>query len=139
MEINTQFFLTVAGTALVVAILVEVLKRWLKRKAEAWWYDAAIITTAFLLAFAASAAAYYANREVIDGPVLAFLGLQGIVVGALATGGYEWVTKLWNFAGGVGNALREARTTITVGNIEDSSGIAIGEDSDSETTISNSG
>jgi CHASE2 domain-containing sensor protein len=132
-DVDPQLFVTVAGIALVVAILVQVLKRWLTRRKEAWWYDAAVITTAFGFAFLASLAGWYTNRELIDGPVVVFLVLQAVIIGALASGGYEWVSSLWGFVGGAVEAIQTARAgdSIQVGDVEDSV-VAIGRDAESE-------
>lgn len=100
LEITTEYFLTLGGLALATALLVELLKYWLVRNADKWWYKPSVTTTAYVLAFGASLLAWYANRLTIDGPVAAFLFLQGIVIGALASGGYEWVKNIGIFVSG---------------------------------------
>lgn len=103
MEITRELFLTATGLALVVLLAVEVLKRWLKLQKDEWWYGALINTVAILLGFVAAYAAFRANNVTIDEPALWFFALQAFIIGALATGGYEYVANLIVFVGGVRN------------------------------------
>lgn len=108
MELNLtiEYFMTVGGLALLTALLVEGVKRWLVKNTNQWWYNPFVTTTAYLLGFGASVLAWYMNRITIDGPVLAFLFAQGVFVGALASGGYEWVKNIGIFVAGARNQVQ---------------------------------
>ena len=104
---------------------VTLFKRWTVRYEEAWWYNAAVITAAWVVGFGWSLAAEFANEEPLTWRLIVRLLFQGALIGMVSTGGYEWLKQVLNFIGG-------ARESIRVGNIIESDGVAIGGDSSSE-------
>lgn len=110
-DLTPAFFLTVGGIALTVALLTELYKLWTKQLADRWWRDASIISVAILLSLIVSALAYYANRMLIDGSVLALIVLQSIVLGFMATGGYEHITKIYQFVTTAAQLVKISRET----------------------------
>lgn len=129
-------FLTFGVAALVTATVVEFFKLLINRwQGDEWkWKDPLVILSAFLTAIAVSYAARRANLLPVTEAIWWLIVLQSIILGALATGGYEWLSKMWDFGKNVVSVVREARnvTNITVGDIEDSTSISVGPDADSK-------
>jgi len=85
---------------IVTIIAVEVYKRWTVNYSEEWWYDASIISIAWLIGIAWSIGAAFANNEQLTWQLVVRLFFQGALVGMVSSGGYKWLEKAWEFIGG---------------------------------------
>lgn len=102
------FYLSAFGVALVIFVVVEVIKRTLYKPEwkEAYWYSGSLIGIGMLLGIVAAMAALYGNRIPIDGPTAVITAMTGMLYGALASGGYEYLKAGREFIGGLAQQFR---------------------------------
>jgi hypothetical protein len=91
---------------IVTIAAVELYKRWTIKLVNEWWHDASVVSIAWIIGIAWSIAAAYANNEMLTWQLVVRLLFQGALIGMLASGGYKWLEKAWEFIGGARQVVR---------------------------------
>ena len=141
-------YLQIGIAGVITAIVVEALKHGLIRwKGESWkWRSPLVIILAYITAVLVLFAGRQANMLDVSASTWYLILLQAVFVGAFATGGYEWVTKISRLAVDGFQAIRtvtnidtqvNAETitegdNINVGDMNDVANIAIGDEAHSD-------
>lgn len=129
-------YLQIGIAAIATAIIVEGIKLVIvKVKGEDWQYqDVVTILSAYIIAVIVLFAARRANLVIVSEAVWWLILLQAVFVGAFASGGYEWVSKISGFTIGAVKAFRGGDTVggdkVEVDHIEAES-VAVGRESES--------
>lgn len=96
------FYLTAVGITLWIFICVTIIKKVAFKPAhkELYWYDGAIMGIGALVGLPAVFLAFIANGIAFTVPNVALAVLGGVLYGATAAGGYQWLKAGREFVAG---------------------------------------
>ena len=138
MDINQfsdpAFYLSLVAAALLTSLVVQAIKKSLATwKGDGWkWRDPVL----YVSAYAAALIILFGGRRInAIGLTVSegwLIGLQALIVGALAIGGFKTLKEAWQFVGGLRSSVTVGGDNITIDTIADSDGLVIGDDSNAE-------
>lgn len=100
---GAEFWLTAVGVAFWVWIVVNILKRlaFQPEHRVKYWYDGAVLSMGAIVGIVTVFIAYIANDIEITVQNVALAVLAGVMYGAAAAGGYQWIKAGRHFAAGL--------------------------------------
>ena len=131
MDINQfsdpAFYLSLLAAAVLTSLVIQAIKKGLGTwKGDNWkWRDPVLYIAVYIIALIILFAGRRINAIGLTVSEGWLIVLQGIIVGALAIGGFKTVKKVWDIVGGI----RAGGDVITVGNV-DHGNVAVGKDAE---------